>query len=79
LKENSTKLTDAKANSHNLCDMTAISSFYNKIIISMPIFSILYFLLSWAFVFFFAFFLLYNLARKPEKNFSLSVIYYNIR
>lgn len=53
--------------------MTAISSFYNKIVLSMPLFSILYFVLSWAFVAFFSLFLAYNLCKKAEKNYSLRV------
>ena len=39
----------------------------------MPLFSILYFGLSWAFICFFTLFLLYNVTKKPEKNYSLSV------
>ena len=73
LRENSTKLQDARIAGHNLCEMTAISSFYNKIILSMPIFSILYFWLSWAYVGFFTLFLFYSLSKKPEKNFTLRV------
>jgi hypothetical protein len=53
--------------------MTAISSFYNKIILSMPIFSIIYFILSWAYVIFFVVFLIYHCTKKPDKNYNLSV------
>lgn len=39
----------------------------------MPIFSLIYFILSWAFVVTFALFLAYSLVKKPEKNFNLKV------
>ena len=72
LRENSNKFVESKKYS---CEMTAISSFYNKINLSMPTFSLLYFGLSWAYVILFALFLFYSISKKPEKNFKLSVIF----
>jgi hypothetical protein len=69
LKENSNKM----ASKSFRCEMTAISSFYNKIFLSMPLFSLVYFILSWAFVAFFTIFFFYSLSKKPEKNFNLNV------
>ncbi len=38
----------------------------------MPIFSLIYFVLSWAYVIFFLLSLMYNCVRKQEKGYSLS-------
>ncbi|CDW85588.1 UNKNOWN [Stylonychia lemnae] len=69
LEQNQTRLKHSK---FAQCEMTEISSFYNKILLSMPLFSIAYYFLSWIFVTTFTIFLLYSLTKKAEKNFSLS-------
>eukprot|EP00347_Sterkiella_histriomuscorum_P022538 403338112 len=69
LQQNSTKMTRLKQSDQ--CEMTAISSFYNKIMLSMPFFGILYFILSWAFVITFFIFLLYHISKKVESNYTL--------
>ncbi len=47
--------------------MTAISTLYNKIMISMPIFTILYYILSWVHVGMFGVFLIYASIIKIDK------------
>jgi hypothetical protein len=75
LVENSTKFKDARMNSqnHNLCELTQLTSFYNKIIMSMPLFSIIYFILNWLYICTFTFFLVYSFL-KQEKKLKLKVI-----
>ena len=46
------------------CDMTMISKLYTKIQLSVPLFSLAYFILSWAFVAFFLIFLVYHVHYK---------------
>ena len=70
LKENSNRMSQSRKYS---CEMTAISSFYSKINLSMPLFSLVYFWLSWGYVVLFVVFLFYSMTKKPEKNFSFSV------
>jgi hypothetical protein len=57
------------------CEMTSISAIYHKMILSMPMFSLACFILSWAFIAFFIFFLVHQTTKKTEKNYSLSVLF----
>lgn len=50
--------------------MTSISAIYNKIMISMPMFSLLYYVLSWAFVIWFVFALIHHSAKPQEKAYD---------
>ena len=69
LIENSTKFKDARMNSqnHNFCELTQLTSFYNKIIMSMPLFSIVYFILNWLYICTFTFFLVYSFSKREKK------------
>lgn len=67
--------TDAHTTKNNIgfgCQMTSIANIYNKIFLSMPMFSILYFILSWTFIIFFLVFLIYHGTNRSEKHASLS-------
>jgi hypothetical protein len=44
--------------------MTAISTFYHKILLSMPWFSLVYYILSWCFIVAYLFFTAYALTKK---------------
>jgi len=48
--------------------MTTISTLYNKILISMPLFSVIYFVLSWLLVVASSVFMVYFAAKPAEKN-----------
>jgi len=54
------------------CQITSIASIYNKIFLSMPMFSIIYFVLSWSFILFFVIFLVYHATKRSERHASLS-------
>ena len=48
------------------CQMTMIAQLYTKILLSLPLFSLIYFLLSWVFIFFFIVFLVYHAFYKKS-------------
>ena len=48
------------------CQMTMIAQLYTKIQLSLPAFTICYFMLSWAFILFFAAFLAYHAHYKQN-------------
>lgn len=42
------------------CQMTTIAQIYNKILLTVPMFALIYYILSWIFIGFFIFFLVYH-------------------
>lgn len=52
------------------CQMTVIAQLYSKILLTLPLFSFIYFLLSWAFVSLSILFLIYNAFYKKQYQSS---------
>jgi Ca2+/Na+ antiporter len=58
--------------------MTVISLLYTKILLTVPAFSFLYFMLSWVFIFLFGVFLIYHAAYKNMYQSSNLAGYQNL-
>lgn len=54
------------------CQVTMIAQLYTKILLTVPLFSLIYFLLSWAFVACFVVFLFYHYQKKSYQSNNLS-------
>ena len=48
--------------------MTTISLLYTKIQLTIPLFSLIYFLLSWVYIFVFVVFLVYHTQKKQYQS-----------
>lgn len=65
LKESKTHLTIGADTEKFLgCQMTIIAQVYTKIQLSVPLFSLIYFIMSWVFIAFFAIFFVYHVHYK---------------
>ena len=50
------------------CNITMIAQLYTKILLSVPLFSLIYYLLSWAFVALFIIFLIYHSNKRAYQS-----------
>lgn len=54
------------------CNITMIAQLYTKILLSVPLFSLIYYLLSWAFIALFIIFLIYHSNKRAYQSQNLS-------